>query len=1225
MVHSGSLKYSVCNGIKMMGGYGVTSGPPHYAEKTYSGLATHNQVFLYFEMMEGDSWDDEKLYFSIDGISYLVYNFKATASPSYCGSSAQDFLYYWAFKFPHSGTSLTLKFYSDQDEVPTEESWGIRSIRLFFYNCGGSGCYSCSSSGTWSYSCYQSLFQLCPDGTVDDGSGSCLYCHSSCETCFKQASTGCSSCTSTYLYVASSGVTQTCVDPCPNGFYKNDGPPRVCSTCHTTCTTCSGGLFNNCLTCAKPSYLYFYSNECRNVCPDGTYPDGSKICQNCNLRCSKCTSSTFTTCSACNNGYYLKSTTCYDSAGCMTNNGWPNDTGNECSSCNSRCLTCTGANSNQCTGCDQTTIYKFLLSNQCLTACSTGTYPDGSNICQTCNTRCTKCTASGFTNCQQCASGFYLKSTTCYDSSGCLGSNGWPNSSTNTCDGCHSDCLSCTGPNSNQCSSCNQLTSLKYLYNSGCGTACPDGTYPDGSNVCQTCNSRCTKCTASGFTSCQQCSSGYFLKTTTCHDSAGCLSTNGWPNGATNTCDSCSTTCLSCTGPNSNQCTACNQATANKYFTSNECRTVCPDGTYPDGANICQTCDARCTKCASAGYTNCQSCSNGFYLKTSNCYNALECQDSPGWPNSSGNLCENCHSTCLTCSGPNSNQCRTCSIASNRFHQYPTVGVDGLCHLSCTSGPHVFSHEPTRRCHTICPIPTWGIASSSSCEDYCSAVNFYKEESQRICSPCHSNCATCSGPLDTECLSCSGVRYLYGSQCLLNCGTGKYGSSSDNKCKDCTSPCKDCTTPDQPTVCTSCGINKFLKAGQCIDNCLTNQYKDYDDQTCKDCHSDCLTCFGPGNNKCSSCADPKFHDEDSNQCVTNCLSPKYAYNDGAGTRKCFKTCLGLYYGNNSTRTCDLTCSVGAGAQYKDDSDNICKLCFANCATCSGFDEKNCLSCSGSRFLTKENKCELTCEEGYYAKTLDNKCYPCTSPCKTCESPNQPTKCLSCITGKFLQNNLCVDSCDAGSFGDPQTNTCGSSCSLVNYYPETSSKLCKPCDSSCKSCSGSGSKACTACEAPKYLLQGECVTSCEKGLFPDSVSRTCSLCHISCAQCSGPLSTNCISCSNQSFLYNNECLSACPLASLLPYGDIFTRTCESKCAKGKYPDEAEKLCRLCDSKCSECVGAGSSNCLACNAVFLITKKISLCSEKCQEGYYQSSATLCEGIKKNSSKEKYINCL
>ena len=66
-----------------MGGYGVTSGPPHYAEKTYTGLLSHNMVFLYFEMMEGDSWDNEKLYFSIDGTSYLVYKFLHTHSPSY--------------------------------------------------------------------------------------------------------------------------------------------------------------------------------------------------------------------------------------------------------------------------------------------------------------------------------------------------------------------------------------------------------------------------------------------------------------------------------------------------------------------------------------------------------------------------------------------------------------------------------------------------------------------------------------------------------------------------------------------------------------------------------------------------------------------------------------------------------------------------------------------------------------------------------------------------------------------------------------------------------------------------------------------------------------------------------------------------------------------------------------------------------------------------------------
>ena len=37
-----------------------------------------------------------------------------------------------------------------------------------------------------------------------------------------------------------------CVTDCGAGYYKNDGPPKICSTCDSSCTLCDGGLASNC-------------------------------------------------------------------------------------------------------------------------------------------------------------------------------------------------------------------------------------------------------------------------------------------------------------------------------------------------------------------------------------------------------------------------------------------------------------------------------------------------------------------------------------------------------------------------------------------------------------------------------------------------------------------------------------------------------------------------------------------------------------------------------------------------------------------------------------------------------------------------------------------------------------------------------------------------------------------------------------------------------------------
>ena len=55
----------------------------------------------------------------------------------------------------------------------------------------------------------------------------------------------------------------------------------------------------------------------------------------------------------------------------------------------------------------------------------------------------------------------------------------------------------------------------------------------------------------------------------------------------------------------------------------------------------------------------------------------------------------------------------------------------------------------------------------------------YKIPDQAKCSPCHANCKTCSGPSESECLSCTVPLYLNATapaaaKCISpSCGDGR--------------------------------------------------------------------------------------------------------------------------------------------------------------------------------------------------------------------------------------------------------------------------------------------------------------------------------------------------------------------------------------------------------------------------------------------------------------------
>lgn len=125
--------------------------------------------------------------------------------------------------------------------------------------------------------------------------------------------------------------------------------------------------------------------------------------------------------------------------------------------------------------------------------------------------------------------------------------------------------------------------------------------------------------------------------------------------------------------------------------------------------------------------------------------------------------------------------------------------------------------------------------------------------SNNTCIACHSSCLTCTGPLYTDCTSCSQNFTLSSSgYCGSVCGAGKYESGGvclnchancdyclssticyackasavmiGTECQfaTCTSPCSTCL--GSVTTCTSCISSKILYQSQCYDSCPDGTY-----------------------------------------------------------------------------------------------------------------------------------------------------------------------------------------------------------------------------------------------------------------------------------------------------------------------------------------------------------------------------------------------------------------
>lgn len=754
---------------------------------------------------------------------------------------------------------------------------------------------------------------------------------------------------------------------------------------------------------------------------------------------------------------------------------------------------------------------------------------------------------------------------------------------------CDSSCLTCSGALPTNCKTC--YTNAALNENSEC--KCNANYYlvinsaPCTSKPCSQCNScdsTCYTCSGPASTHCISCEPTKYLS------SGKCLP-------CTNNCATCTAVdnCQSCVG---------NYVLNPESSSIAKCVDNCPSRKYKDtttAVNTCKDCDVTCETCSDQGANNCLSCTSSKYFSAAT------------------SSCESCTSPCKTCIS-SSTKCSSCIS--------PKILLGINCVDSCGSGTYVRNDNTCQPCHSTCKeCDNARINGCNKCRDgeYLTA--------QKECSPCDFTCKTCVTNPD-QCESCNSSKYLYENKCTDICPDGNYPQNSDNTCKNCNSNCKTCTGPNV-NDCKSCNDGSYISSLN----------------TCEKCDLNCKTCEAPIPKKCLSCDKPNYLSSTDNICVNPCPDSEYG-------RDLDRTC----------QKCDNSCQKCTGPTSKDctncKSDNYlystrCLPCDSSCKTCNGGSSLDCLSCVAPLFLSN-NKCIKQCPDGKYGEASNNQCMPCNSNCVTCSStstkcdtcksaeykttsniciacdPNcktcidSTTKCLSCISPFFLEKNTCVSKCQDGTFGDSIDYTCktcstpcltcdGSttkdctSCHKSQVLIQTGE--CKDCDTTCLTCSGTTSDACMDCQSTRYFLDQKCLDVCPEGTYPkENPKKICGKCDASCLSCIGEKITDCSKCKPGDYfkildknINTGECHKVChpPLVS-----SPRSAKCEVVCPIDQYLDKFSNVCKDCNKNCKTCNGSSILECTSCIDEKLFYFSYS-CLRECPNGYYADvSSKICK---------------
>uniref|UniRef100_A0A672IBW9 C2H2-type domain-containing protein n=1 Tax=Salarias fasciatus TaxID=181472 RepID=A0A672IBW9_SALFA len=213
-------------------------------------------------------------------------------------------------------------------------------------------------------------------------------------------------------------------------------------------------------------------------------------------------------------------------------------------------------------------------------------------------------------------------------------------------------------------------------------------------------------------------------------------------------------------------------------------------------------------------------------------------------------LLPDCHSSCLTCSGPDAGSCSGC-----REDRRP----DGSGHCvpppaACSPRQYAERDGGCRPCHKHChgcrgpgrsqclSCGPRHLLLNGTCMDGC--PEGYYEDGRR-CRACHAACQSCVGEHSHQCLVCAAHFFREGKECVESCQHGHYGDAASRACERCDPSCGECLGGGEDG-CLSCspGLLFLRRDGRCAPSCPPGHYHDGEHRTCEPCHASCRTCSG---------------------------------------------------------------------------------------------------------------------------------------------------------------------------------------------------------------------------------------------------------------------------------------------------------------------------------------------------------------------------------------------
>ena len=439
------------------------------------------------------------------------------------------------------------------------------------------------------------------------------------------------------------------------------------------------------------------------------------------------------------------------------------------------------------------------------------------------------------------------------------------------------------------------------------------------------------------------------------------------------------------------------------------------------------------------------------------------------------------------------------------------------------------------------------------------------------CAPCNETCGgACFGPTGDNCLVCDSVgvhAFLLNGACVLHCPAVGYFADEARVCQPCSSRCATCSGP-RSTDCTGCRDNACRSRGRCPEVGQARVYPSLDVHSPANftmmvgggrnfvaADTDLVSLICPGGSYAGAGVVAIAESQESTLlgCTISSLEP-VAFESG-GVIEAVDT-------SPSAGHCTSNCPHG---QYTDVLGQ-CRKCNLACRRCSGPADTQCVDPTPSSPFTtadcapgairKGKRCVLSCSAGSYLLVpLLGQCAECANyDCETCDAAD-PTRCLACKPTPWIRRVLKSD------------GKCHESCESGEYL--TSSGICAACDATCDSCDGPGAFACKGCDVGGELPifhHGQCTATCPAGFASGTESAaSCLPCHSTCGSCDAPAeAARCTTC-------------AAATSHFLPRG-VSAGSCRTSCLAGEYGSAGR--CVACEGGCTRCRAAGA--CTECAA-------------------------------------------